>query len=85
MPDAFTELLRTRPQYLIGRALEAELSVYMVQLSGVRTEAGHATVVRNGHHPVRPSQTSIDPVSVRTVKRRCTCGISLRPCVALCK
>jgi putative transposase len=70
MTDALTELLRTGAQDLIARAVEAELSVYMAQFCGKRTEAGHAAVVRNGHHPVRPFQTGIGPVSVRIPKVR---------------
>jgi len=40
--DALTELLKTGAQQLIATAVQAE-----------RTEAGHAAVVRNGHHPAR--------------------------------
>ncbi len=32
--------------------------------------ASHAAVVRNGHHPERPFQTGIGPVSVRIPKVR---------------
>lgn len=42
----------------------------MAQFEAERTEAGHATVVRNGHHPARPFQTGIGPVSVRIPKVR---------------
>ena len=42
----------------------------MAQFSTERTEAGHAAVVRNGHHPARPFQTGIGPVSVRILKVR---------------
>lgn len=70
MTDAPTELLRTGAQNLIAQAVEAEFSGYMTQFAQMRTEAGHAAVVRNGHHPERPFQTGIGPVSVRIPKVR---------------
>jgi putative transposase len=68
--DALTDLLRTGAQQLIATAVEAELASYLAQFSDLRTDAGHAAVVRNGHHPARPFQTSIGPVSVRIPKVR---------------
>ena len=70
MTDALTELLRTGAQDLIAQSVEAELSGYLTQFSEKRTESGHAAVVRNGHHPERPFQTGIGPVSVRIPKVR---------------
>jgi transposase-like protein len=70
MTDALTELLRTGAQELIATAVEAELASSLAQFVDVRTDAGHAGVVRNGHHPGRPFQTSIGPVSVRIPKVR---------------
>ena len=70
MTDALTELLKSGAQELIAAAVEAELACYMVQFSEVRTSTGHAAVVRNGHHPARPFQTGIGPVSVRIPKVR---------------
>jgi len=70
MTDALTELLRTGAQELIATAVEAELASYLAQFADMRTDAGHAAVVRNGHHPERPFQTSIGPVSVRIPKVR---------------
>ena len=55
---------------MIATAVEAELAGYLAQFSDVRTEAGHAAVVRNGHHPARPFQTGIGPVSVHIPKVR---------------
>jgi putative transposase len=43
---------------------------YLAQFTGLRTDVGHAAVVRNGHHPARPFQTGIGPVSVRIPKVR---------------
>jgi transposase-like protein len=68
--DALTDLLRTGAQQLIAPAVEAELASYLAQFADLRTEAGHAAVVRNGHHPERPFQTGIGPVSVRIPKVR---------------
>ena len=70
MTDALTELLKTGARALIASAVETELASYMAQFSELRTEAGHAAVVRNGHHPARPFQTGIGPVSVRIPKVR---------------
>ena len=70
MTDALTDLLRMGAQQLISTAVEAELSGYLAQFADLRTEAGHAAVVRNGHHPARPFQTGIGPVSVRIPKVR---------------
>ncbi|MEO1918348.1 MAG: tetratricopeptide repeat protein, partial [Paracoccaceae bacterium] len=74
MTDALTDLLRTGAQQLIAAAVEAELGGYMAQFSELRTDNGHAAVVRNGHHPARPVQTGIGPVSVRIPKVRSKTG-----------
>ena len=63
--EALTDLLRTGAQQLTATTVEAELTSYLAQFTDVRTEAGHAAVVRNGHHPARPFQTGIGPVSVQ--------------------
>jgi len=68
--DALTELLRSGAQQLIATAVQAELEGFMAQFLTERTEGGHAAVVRNGHHPARPIQTGIGPVSVRIPKVR---------------
>lgn len=68
--DALTDLLRTEAQKLIATAVEAELALFLAQFAFKRTQAGHAAVVRNGHHPERPVQTGIGPVSVRIPKVR---------------
>ncbi len=68
--DALTDLLRTEAQKLIATAVEAELALFLEQFASKRTQAGHAAVVRNGHHPERPVQTGIGPVSVRIPKVR---------------
>jgi putative transposase len=77
MSDALTELLKTGAQQLIATAVEAELVSYLAQFTGLRTEDGHAAVVRNGHHPARPFQTGIGPVSVRIPKVRSKDGTAV--------
>jgi len=72
--DGLTDLLRTGAQQLIAAAIEAELEIFLSQYGSTRTEAGHAVVVRNGHHPERPVQTGIGPVSVRIPKVRSKMG-----------
>ena len=79
MTDALTELLKTGARALIASAVETELASYMTQFSELRTEAGHAAVVRDGHHPARPFQTGIGPVSVRIPKVRSKDGTPVTP------
>jgi putative transposase len=54
--DALTELLKTGAQQLIATAVEAELVSYLAQFTSLRTDAGHAAVVRNEHHTARALQ-----------------------------
>ena len=83
--DALTDLLRSGAQQLIATPVEAELAGYLAQFSDVRTEAGHAAVVRNGHHSTRPFQTGIGPVSVQIPKVRSKDGtIPLGPTATRC-
>lgn len=88
MTDALTDLLRTGAQELIATAVEAEFASYLAQFADLRTDAGHAVVVRNGHHPARPFQTGIGPVSVQIPKVRSkdgnTCDVPLGPGATLC-
>jgi len=56
MTDVLKELLRMGAQKVIATAAEAELTSYPAQFADVRTDAGHAAVVRNGHHPERTFQ-----------------------------
>ena len=72
---------------MIASAVETELASYIAQFSELRTEAGHAAVVRNGHDSARPFQTGIGPVSVRIPKVRSKDGtpvtLPLGPSAAL--
>ena len=72
--DGLTDLLRKGAQRLIATAVEAEVESFLAQFTASRTAAGHAGVVRNGHHPARPVQTGIGPVSVRIPKVRSKTG-----------
>jgi len=72
--DPLTDMLRTGAQQLIATAVEAELESFLAQFANARSDAGHAAVVRNGHHPARPFQTGIGPVSVRIPKVRSKSG-----------
>ena len=74
MSDALTELLKAGAQQLISTAVEAELKIFLAQFANARTDAGHAAVVRNGHHPERPIQTGIGPVNVCIPKVRSKSG-----------
>ena len=47
-------ILHVETGSLIASAVETELASYIAQFSELRTEAGHAAVVRNGHHSARP-------------------------------
>jgi putative transposase len=78
MTDALTDLLSTVAQPLIATAVEVEFEDYLAQFSDLRTGTGHTAVVRNGHHPTRPVQTGIGPVSVRIPKVRSKDGTPVR-------
>ena len=43
----------------------------------MRTGTGHAAVVRNGHHPARPFQTSLGLVNIGSFKVRSKDGTSV--------
>jgi len=52
--DVLTNLLRTGAQHLIATAVEPERKSYLTQSASARTQAGHAAVVGNVHHPILP-------------------------------
>ncbi len=79
MTDALTYLLRTAAPQLIATAVEAELASDLPQFTDVRTGTGHAAVVRNGHHPARPFQTSLGLVNVGSFKVHSKGRITDRP------
>jgi putative transposase len=59
MTDALTELLKTGAQALIASAVEDELAGYMAQFADLRTQTGHAAVVRVERQPPCPRATTI--------------------------
>ena len=81
MTDALRDLLRTAAPQLIATAVEAELASDLSQFTDVRTGTGHAAVVRNGHHPARPFQTSFGLVNIGSFKVRSKDGtpVAFRP------
>jgi transposase-like protein len=72
--DPLTELLRDGARQLIQSAVEVELETFLVQFAEKKTTAGHAAVVRNGHHPERSIQTGVGPLTVRIPKVRSKTG-----------
>jgi len=72
--DPLTDILRDGAHQLIQSAVEAELATFLARFADQRTPAGHAAVVRNGHHPKRSIQTGIGPVTVRIPKVRSKTG-----------
>ena len=86
--DALSDMLKTGAQALIASAVEAELAGYMARFSEQRTEAGHAAVVRNGHHPERPISNGHWPCecahSKGAIQERHSGDIPLGPGAALC-
>ena len=72
--DPIHDLIRNGAQQLIQCAIESELQSLMEQYQDIRTDAGHAGVVRNGYLPERDLQTGIGPVPVRIPKVRSRTG-----------
>ncbi len=72
--DPSTALKRKGARELLQSAVEAELEVFMARFQGRKTPEGHASVVRNGHHPERAVQTGIGPVTVKVPKVRSKTG-----------
>ena len=72
--DPLTDLLRKGARELLQSAIEAELEVFMARFQDRKTPEGHASVVRNGHHPERAVQTGIGPVTVKVPKVRSKSG-----------
>ena len=72
--DPLTDLLRKGARELLQSAVEAELETFMARFQDRKTPDGHASVVRNGHHPEREVQTGIGPVTVKVPKVRSKTG-----------
>ena len=72
--DALTEMLRSGAQELIRQAVDAELQELLASHGARVTDAGRASVVRNGYLPERQLQTGIGPVTVKIPKVRSKTG-----------
>jgi putative transposase len=59
------ELLREGARKLLQEAIENEVTEYLEEHRGRRTDAGHRAIVRNGHHPERELVSGIDPIKIR--------------------
>ena len=68
--DTLTDLIRSGAQQLLAQALQAEVAELLATYADQQDEAGHARVVRSGHHPKRDIQTGIGPVTVQVPKVR---------------
>ncbi|MDP6599456.1 MAG: hypothetical protein QGI86_26910 [Candidatus Poribacteria bacterium] len=49
--DPLQELLRDGARKMLATAIEAEVAAFIEQYSSLKTDNGHAVVVRNGHLP----------------------------------
>lgn len=67
--DSLTELLRTSARRIITDAIEAELEMFLTEVSQALPN-GHARVVRNGYLPKREILTGIGQVEVRVPRVR---------------
>ena len=74
-----TELLKTGAQQLIASAVEADLVSYLAQFTCLRTDAGHAAVVRNGHLGIHALQATIF-ISHRLQLRDHRCAHATKRC-----
>ena len=59
--DVLSEVLRQGAQKLLAQAIEAEVGDWIDAHAGIRDEAGHRQVVRNGSLPARTITTRPSP------------------------
>jgi transposase-like protein len=57
-------ILREGAQRLLAQAVEAEVAHWIDSHAGIRDQAGHRQVVRNGHLPARTILTGVGPIEV---------------------
>ena len=67
MTEVLTELLNAGVQTLIASAVGAELPSHVAQFSDLRTKAGHAAVLRNGHQNKTTAQFRRDIIDSRAM------------------
>ena len=68
--DPLTEILRAGAKRLIEQAVEAEFAAFLGSHADLKLADGRQRIVRHGHDPGRPIQTSIGPVEVEKPKAR---------------
>lgn len=68
--DVLTELLRKGARDLLAGAIEQEVNEFLRGREGLRDEAGHQLVVRNGYLPERTVQTGLGDVPVKKPRVR---------------
>lgn len=76
--DVLTSVLRQGAQQLLAKAIEAEVSEFLVQYESLRGESGHKEVVRNGHLPERSIQTGIGDVQIKIPRVRSRGGVQIK-------
>lgn len=64
------EIARVGAQELLRQALEAEFSIYMEKISGIKTQDGLQAIVRNGYHKARTVVTSAGSIAVSVPRSR---------------
>jgi len=62
--DVLSGILREGAQRLLAQAVEAEVAHWIDSHAGIRDQAGHRQVVRNGHLPARTILTGVGPLEV---------------------
>ncbi len=68
--DLLTEVLRDGARTLLAQAVEVEVAEFLSHHADLKTEDGHARIVRHGHLPEREVMTGIGPVAVRQPRVR---------------
>ncbi len=68
--DVLGEVLRQGARKMLAEAIEAEVAEYLKSHEGLRDDAGHRVVVRNGHLPERKLQTPVGDIAVQQPRVR---------------
>jgi len=64
------EIARIGAQKLLRQALEAEIQIYLTNVSGIVTKDGHPGIVRNGHHQSRKITIGSGTIDVSVPRTR---------------
>lgn len=76
--DPLQELLREGARKMLASAIETEVAMFIEQHSSLKTDAGKAAVVRNGHLPERSIQTGLGDIAVKVPKVRDRSGVGIK-------